>query len=289
MKVSSTQFSLEPVAKSEDFWRRVESLIQAAATDESVAICLPEYFAISYGLGLDQNGTFRDRLISFTRHLEGFKSRMQDLANQYRMMIVAGTVPVMKDGLLVNRCFVFRPRQPTLHQDKIHMTRFENEEWFVQSGARRVHTFQWQGTTCAVAICYDVEFPTVSMALAQAGVEVLFVPSCTDTEHGYWRVRHTAEARSIENQCFSVMSSIVAGDKRHPEIDAHFGQAVILSPCDGQFPAHGCLRAGQTNVEGQITELLKISELKVIRTQGAVLNFKDARHGHSEIQIVLES
>ena len=48
----------------------------------------------------------------------------------------------------------------------------------------------------AVLICYDSEFPLLARAAVDAGAEVLLVPSCTDSLHGYWRVRLGAQARA---------------------------------------------------------------------------------------------
>ena len=49
-------------------------------------------------------------------------------------------------------------------------------------------------------ICYDSEFPELARHLADQGAMILFVPFCTDTSNGYYRVRHCAQARAIELQ-----------------------------------------------------------------------------------------
>ncbi len=260
-----------------------------ARVEGAAAICFPEYFALSYGLLLETTGSFRERIRRFTNHVPEFNSRLQSLAQQYEMAIVGGTVPVVSDGQLLNRCHIIRPGYPIVHQDKIHMTRFEDEEWKVVGGARTLLAFHWRNVLCSVAICYDIEFPQISLALAEAGTQVVFVPSCTDTEHGYWRVRHSAAARAIENQVFIVMSSIVEGDTQHPEIDAHFGQGVILSPCDGSFPANGILAEGRVGHEGVTTQNSDMAQLTHIRHHGAVLNLRDARRGIRPIQVRIEA
>jgi len=53
-----------------------------------------------------------------------------------------------------------------------------------------------------ILICYDIEFPEVARVLAEAGAEILFVPSCTDGREGFCRVRYCAQARAIENQVY---------------------------------------------------------------------------------------
>lgn len=289
MKIATTQFSLKPLSHSEDFWKRVEAMCDIAHVEGADAICFPEYFALSYLLVLETNGIFAERIRRFTGHVNEFCSRMQTLAQQYDLAIIAGTVPVVEGGQLINRCHIIRPGFPAVHQDKIHMTRFEDEEWKVVTGGRRLLAFHWKNVLCSVAICYDVEFPQVSLALAEAGSQVVFVPSCTDTEHGYWRVRHTAAARAIENQIFIAMSSIVEGDSKYPEIDSHYGQGVILSPCDGSFPAHGTLALGRVGSEGVTTFAADMAHLNHIRQHGSVLNLRDARKGIQPLKVLIEA
>lgn len=289
LNVSTTQFSLCPLDDPKDFWARVENLCRRAHAEFSTVLCLPEYFSASWILSLYESGSFRDRLCGLTAEMDQFLAPMRALSDQYTLCIIAGTVPIVVEGSLRNRSYVFRPRQPAIHQDKLHMTRFEAEEWRVSPGPRQLHCFDWMGTTCAVAICYDIEFPQVSMALAEAGVQVVMVPSCTEAAHGYWRVRHTAEARCIEGQMFAVMSSIVGGHPKYSEIDVHHGQGVILSPCDGRFPADGVLMSGDINREGLVSARLDLAELATIRKSGAVLNLRDNVGGKEPVKVLMEA
>lgn len=166
------------------------------------------------------------------------------------------------------------------------MTRFENEEWSVQGGAKEVKTFDFGGFKTAILTCYDSEFANLSQVLGAAGVELLLVPSCTDAEHGYWRVRHCCEARTIENQLFVVMSSIVGGDPRFSEIDTHYGQGGIFTPCDVGFPFNGVLATGSLNQEGIAVAELNLPRLREIRQNGTVLNLRDQRVDTKEFSVV---
>jgi predicted amidohydrolase len=127
-----------------------------------------------------------------------------------------------------------------------------------------------------VTTCYDVEFPAVTALAAQSRVDLLLVPSCTDDVHGYWRVRHCAQARTIENQCYVMMSSIVGGNKPWSEIDIHYGQGGIYTPCDVGMPEGGVKKLGLINVEGVITEELSHADLERLRKNGTVLNLRDS-------------
>jgi predicted amidohydrolase len=211
MRVSTTQFSLQPIQEETHFWIRVEALLKQASLDQSDVVLFPEYFSLSWLLQRIRETTFRKNLERANELIPEFMDKFQAFAEQYKIAIVAGTVPVVEQNQIFNRSFIFRPGIAVLFQDKINMTRFENEEWQVASGKNNLNVFTLGDSLCAVTTCYDVEFPTVTALAGEQGVEVLFVPSCTEDIHGYWRVRHCAQARTIENQCYVVMSSIVGG------------------------------------------------------------------------------
>lgn len=275
LKAAAAQFSLRPVRGGDEFWARAEMLLQHAARSATDIVVFPEYFSLSL-LMQEQGGDFRTALRNARAHSEAIASQFAKLAAQYKMLLCAGTLPWPEGERLFNRSFVFFPDGRRLHQDKIYMTRFENEEWMVNGGEPLVTTFQFRGANCAVLTCYDSEFADLSRVLGDAKVELLLVPSCTDTEHGYWRVRHCCEARAVENQLFVVMSSIVEGDKRYPEIDGHHGQGGIFAPCDQGFPPNGLLALGEAQKEGLALAELDFDRLEEIRRNGAVLNLRDS-------------
>jgi predicted amidohydrolase len=59
-----------------------------------------------------------------------------------------------------------------------------------------------------IMICY-VEFPELSRLMADQGMNILFVPFLTDTQNGYTRVKHCAQARAIENECYVAIAGCV--------------------------------------------------------------------------------
>lgn len=285
-RVASTQFSLEALDGAADFFSRAENLVKKAKGETAQAILFPEYFSLGLATRFPGEMSFYERLQRLDeKYREEFLAVFSGLAKKYGLWIIAGTTPVVEAGKLVNRCYTFGSEGEVSHQDKINMTRFEKEEWHVQGGAPALQIFAINGVKCAVNICYDIEFPPLAQALQRERVEVIFVPSCTDDVHGYWRVRHCAQARCVENQAYVVMSSIVGGQKDFPEIEVHYGQAGIFSPCDTLFPERGILEEGDLNREGVVVEALDLAKLQFIRTQGTVLNLSDALSA-SQIKIL---
>ncbi len=83
------------------------------------------------------------------------------------------------------------------------------------------------GLTAGLTICYDMRFPELYRALADAGADLVFVPSSftAPTGEAHWEV--LLRARAIENQCFIVapgQAGIGAG-----EIPT-YGNSIIIDP-----------------------------------------------------------
>ncbi len=155
-------------------------------------------------------------------------SKFLNWLNPMRFLVepeLAFSSNLLKTGELINRCHFFSPAGDVGVQDKLHMTRFEKEDWIVRSG-KRFKVFDTDFGKVAIAICYDVEFPELARTAARAGATVLIVPSCTDDRQGYLRVRYCAQARAIENQMY-VLACNRTGKKNHLEFS---GDSCIISP-----------------------------------------------------------
>lgn len=277
MIVATTQFSLKRLKCEQDFWKRVRKLCDAAKSKKADAILFPEYFSLSLLLvnGSDDL-SFRQRLLHSNEMEEKFVRELQSISDHLDVLIVGGTFPHVERNLIFNRSWIVTPGEAPLFQDKVNLTRFESEEWKLHPGKAQLRLFRHAGALCAVATCYDVEFPRYCAAAAQSRVDVLFVPSCTDDVHGYWRVRHCAQARAVENQSYVIMSSVVNGNADFPEISEHYGQGGFFSPCDMGFPERGIVRLGARNKEGVTVVDLNLGALQRLRKNGTVLNLGDS-------------
>lgn len=279
LRIAAAQVSVAPIQTVVDFWSRMERLVNAAKAAQCQALLLPEYACLSLLVhGHNSDVPFNKRLQKFSEvGFCDYENRLKDLSHRHAITLVGATYPFQtSEHQIVNRGLVLRPKSEPLFQDKLNMTRFEKEDWGL---SRANHTalqlFEICGVSCAMTICYDVEFSKVTTQAAAAGAEILFVPSCTDDDHSYWRVRHCAHARAVENQCFVVMASVIDGDPRFDEISAHVGQAGLFSPCDGRFPERGILAEAETHGEQIVTAELDFLELRRVRASGSVLNLRD--------------
>lgn len=103
-------------------------------------------------------------------------------------------------------------------------------------GQDLVVQFDFAGARCGIAICYDIEFPEVARAHAEAGTDVLLVPTGLMAPFEVVS-RILVPARAYENQLF-----VAYANRCDTEAELHYcGLSVIVGP-DGEDIA----RAGAT-------------------------------------------
>ena len=172
----------------------------------------------------------------------------------------------------VNRAVLYGPKGRIGHQDKQIMTRFEREDWNV-IGAPGLRVFDTAVGRIGVLICYDAEFPLLGRVLAEAGVQIILVPSCTDTVAGYNRVRIGAMARALESQCVVVQSPTVGNVDWSPAIDENRGAAGVYAPADGFWPESGVIAEGGMDAPGWVKAEVDLDLVAESRRNGRVLPF----------------
>ena len=212
---------------------------------------------------------------------------MSGLAVKYKIIIVGGTQPVFSEhkSKILNKCYVYSPDGTYEAQAKLHMTRFEKEDWLVSPG-NRLKMFETSFGKFAVAICYDVEFPEIARTAARLGAHFLVVPSCTDDRHGYLRVRYCAQARAIENQMYVIHSPLVGSLPTVPAVSLNYGQAAIYTPSDYSFARDGLLAEGAVNQESMIIGDINLSLIEESRESGTVLPLRDSQTTSELLKVV---
>ncbi len=137
-------------------------------------------------------------------------AQLRDLAGELGCWLLIGSLVIrLSDERLANRSFLIDPAgQVAARYDKIHM--FDVEVPDGQS-YRESKAYQPGGTAVladlpwgrlGLTVCYDLRFPQLYRALAQAGAEVLTVPSAFTrlTGRAHWHV--LLRARAIETGSF---------------------------------------------------------------------------------------
>ena len=127
-------------------------------------------------------------------------------------------------------------------------------------------------------ICYDSEFPELARHLVDQGADILFVPYSTEERQGHLRVRYSCHARAIENQIYVATAGNVGNLPRVQNMDIHYAQSAILTPCDFPFARDGIAAETTPNSEMLAFADLNLDQLRSARQYGTVQNLKDRRH-----------
>lgn len=237
-------------------------------------LVFPEYGAMELASlgGREVAGDLEASLHEVARHAGAAAELHARLARAHGCHILAASGPVFEGPRPVNRAILYAPDGRVGHQDKQIMTRFEREDWHV-TGAPGLRVFDTALGRIGILICYDSEFPLLGRVLAEAGVELVLVPSCTDTVAGFNRVRIGAMARALESQCIVVQAPTVGTCDWSPAVDVNRGRAAIYGPPDGFWPETGILAEGAMDTPGWVTADLDLSRVARSRREGAVLPF----------------
>lgn len=284
IRVASLQYYIRPVQSFEQFHDQVQSLVETAADYKCQLLVFPEYFTIQLLTLGNVKRPIRDQVRDLARQVPRFIEMMTALAKKSRIYIAAGTIPVLgeTDDIVHNKSFFFGPSGEHGVQGKLHMTRFESEEWIV-SPHSSLKVFETVFGRVATAICYDVEFPEIARAAARLDAHILIVPSCTDDRQGFLRVRYCAHARAIENQMYVIHSPTVGSLPMVPAVSLNYGQAAILTPSDFSFSRDGILAEGNINQEMMVIGELNLQTIQESRSFGTVLPLNDSRRTAEQV------
>lgn len=279
LRIAALQYYMRPVQTFSQFSDQVEALVETAEDYRCGLVVFPEYFSAQLLTLNNTKAPMRDQVRDLAQQAPRVIELLRKLAIQYKIHIAGGTVPVLaEDGDTVyNECHFFSPNGKSGVQGKLHMTRFEKEEWIV-SPCSTLRIFKTEFGLVAIAICYDCEFPEVVRAAARAGCHLLLVPSCTDDRQGYLRVRYCAQARAIENQMYVVHSCTVGSLPAVPAVSMNYGAASILTPSDFAFSRDGILAEGNINQEMMVIGDINLRTILDARTSGTVLPLVDSEH-----------
>ncbi|NVK29825.1 MAG: carbon-nitrogen hydrolase family protein [Gammaproteobacteria bacterium] len=272
MRIAAAQYPVDFHHSWDEFQRK---LTHWYATADADVLVFPEYAAMEL-TSLLPPSTAADLHAS----IEGLQALLPDylalhqsLASQHGVYSLVGSYPLKQDQRYLNQCQLLSPDGSVLTQNKCIMTRFEREQWNI-GGDSTLVTAEIEGVRVGVLICYDSEFPHLGRLLAEAGVEVLLVPSCTDTHAGYHRVRTGCLARALENQLIVVQSPLVGDAAWSPAIDENRGAAGIYGPSDRGFPSNGVIAEGTLDQAQWVYADIDPVSIKSVRKEGQVLNYE---------------
>jgi predicted amidohydrolase len=274
-----------PITEHQSFagWQQhTESWVSGAAEKNAQLLLFPEYGAMEL-VSIFSNEIWNDirqQVVELDTLKNDFCTVFADLAKKYGVIIVAPSIPVIDHGKNLNRVHVFTSKGLVGYQDKLFMTRFENEEWGIQSAPEILNVFETSWGKFGIQICYDVEFAIGSQLLAASGASLILAPSCTETIRGATRVHIGARARALENQAYTMVSQTVGQALWSPAVDINYGFAAFYSTPDKGMPEEGIISTMEPQKAGWLVQELDFDKIHQVRDDGQVFNFKD----HARIQ-----
>jgi len=158
-----------------------------------------------------------------------------DLAAELGIWLLIGSLAIKVEAeRCANRSYLFDPSgRVAARYDKIHMfdvdlasgERYRESASFRPGAAAMVADLPWG--RLGLTICYDLRFPQLYRALAQAGAALISVPSAftRPTGEAHWQV--LLRARAIETGCY-ILAPAQCGE--HEGGRKTWGHSLIVSP-----------------------------------------------------------
>ena len=278
VRVATVQYMQRKVNSFEEFVQYVRYFVDVVADYKGDFVVFPELLTLQLLSIEDQELSPSESIEALTKYTPKFKKVMRDMALSFNVNIIAGSHPTRVDnGRVENIAYVFLRDGRIFEQPKIHPTPNEVYWWNIEGGDK-LEVIDSDCGPIGVLICYDSEFPELSRHLVAQGVQILFVPFCTDERQGYLRVRYCCQARAVENQIYVVMSGNVGNLPNVANMDIQYAQSCILTPCDFPFARDGIAADTTPNVETVAFADLRPEVLLTARNNGTVQNLKDRRH-----------
>lgn len=258
------------------FGRALETRLEEGRAQADLLV-LPEYACVELGAAL-VGGEVTDEqteLAAMVAAAPEILEAMRAAARRMGVWLLPGTLPMRRDdGRIINRAPLITPEGRLAFQDKRAMTRFETERWGVTQGADP-NVFDTPWGRIGISICYDVEFPKHVRVQVQEGAWLVLAPSCTDTLHGFNRVRIGAAARAMENQCYVAITPTVGQAPWSAALDVNRGHAAVFGPVDRGFPEDGVLARGALDADQWVFCRLDPARIAAVREDGQVRNHRD--------------
>ncbi|MBU2997802.1 bifunctional GNAT family N-acetyltransferase/carbon-nitrogen hydrolase family protein [Cellulophaga baltica] len=282
VRLGLIQWQMRPYKNLEELMQQAEFFVDAVSGYRSDFALFPEFFNAPL---MAENNHMKesDAIRELAKHTSKIVKKFSELAISYNINIITGSMPEIKKDLLYNVGYLCKRDGTTERYEKLHVTPDEAKVWGMQGG-NKLQTFDTDCGKIGILICYDSEFPELSRLLADDGMDILFVPFLTDTQNGYSRVRHCAQARAIENECYVAIAGSVGNLPKVANMDIQYAQSMVFTPCDFSFPANGIKAEATPNTEMILIADVDIDLLRELNQFGSVKNLRDRRKDLFELK-----
>jgi predicted amidohydrolase len=240
----------------------VTAMVREAAANGAQWILTPEYTLMMDGSGR----VMRDNALPADGGTP--LNVLKSLASEIKVWLLIGSLTLRTsesgedaDTRIVNRSFLVSDAGEVIATyDKIHMFdvtlpdgKVIRESSAYRPGDKAVIVDTPLGKV-GLTICYDLRFPQLFRTLAQAGAQIITVPSSFQRQTGKAHWHALLQARAIENGCW-IIAPAMCGD--HAGNRQTFGHSLVVNPW-GEVKADGGEAAGIVYAEIDVTRVAKV-------------------------------
>ena len=275
IRIAAAQYPLDRFDSLSSYVDKQARWVSEAAAAGAQLLVFPEYGAMEYAApDHAASADLAASLLAVSNAFPLLDAAHTALAREHGVHILSASGPTADGaGGFVNRARLFTPSGRVGVQDKLIMTPFE-VSWGIRPGHEN-RVFQTALGRIGIAICYDSEFPLLVRAQAEAGADIILIPSCTEFLSGFQRVRTAAMARALENGCVTVQSPTVGDAPWSPAVDHNSGRAGIFVPSEHGLSDTGIVAEGAPDRPQWVHGTVDIARLHRVRTSGEMRNAQD--------------
>jgi deaminated glutathione amidase len=237
MRVAVVQMS--PNAEKAQNIAQARGLIESLVAEQKVdLIALPEIWTC---LGGTKAQKFSQAEALPAPGVEGGEAYefLRGIAMQHNIHVHGGSIGELAGDRLFNTSLVFSPAGEELARyRKIHLFDITTpddqgyKESATYGAGNEVVTCMIGETRIGLAICYDLRFPELFLALRRAGAELIILPAAFTLQTGkdHWEV--LLRARAIETQCYLAAPACTGPHQEGVSGETRFtyGHSLIADP-----------------------------------------------------------
>ncbi len=200
---------------------RLEAAAREAASAGAQLLVCPEMFITGYAIGASA-------VQALAQAADGaWADAMAGIAQRHQVAVVYGYPERGADGRVYNAAqWIDASGRRCLNYRKAYLFGDLDRSQF-SAEAQSARTFDFHGWKIGMLICYDVEFPEATRALALAGADLIAVPTANMKEYDFV-ARSLVPVRAYENQLFVAYANFTG-----PEGALHYGGLSVVAGPDG--------------------------------------------------------
>jgi len=284
IRLGLVQWEMRLFPNMDAFYEQVEFFVDALSGYKSDFVMFPELFNTPLLQPYNHLPEI-EAMRKLAEKTEEIVQKMHEYSLSYNTNIITGSMPLIEDGKLYNATYLCHRTGKIDEYRKIHITPNE-QKYYGMIGGDKVQVFDTDCGKVGILICYDVEFPELSRIYADQGMQILFVPFLTDTQNGYTRVRHCAQARAIENECYVAIAGCVGNLPKVNNMDIQFAQSAVFTPSDFAFPTNAIKAEATPNTEMVLVVDVDLHLLDELHHYGTVKVLKDRRKDLYQVKLL---